>query len=253
MAYSASYMIKPIVGQWGARVLALCAGAALVCASGVILYDETNAATAGSDSIATFGPLYESFSTGPSGGSLSDVLVKLTKNSGMQTAGIRGGAHAQGNRDAGRVNRPAIPANFGTTVALYSDNSTSPGGLLLTIGSVADSSLPASGYANFDLPVSPAYTLSPNTRYWIGFSSNGGGLAGLAWTNDTSGIGSANEFNYFNGTVYPNSKGPYQLRILSAGAAPPPPTPAPPTIFLGLTGLVGASLYLMWRRRTRTV
>jgi len=42
-------------------------------------------------------------------------------------------------------------------------------------------------YTNFDFPVSPAYQLKANTRYWIGFISVNQTVIHLAWTDDLSG------------------------------------------------------------------
>jgi len=202
-----------------------------------IVFDELNATTAGSDSIQYDGPLYESFSTGSSKVSLSDVMAKLVAvASSSDVAAARGLAHA------GSAAGALKPRSNGTvTVALYSDNYTHPGTLLVNLGTASDAVLATSQNSNFDFPLSTPYVLQPNTRYWIGFSTTNGSPAGLAWTNDESGTGAATEFNYFQGTVYPNSSGPYQIRVTvqPTAAPPPPPQPVP-----NITGVVSGASYL---------
>jgi uncharacterized protein (TIGR03437 family) len=191
----------------------------------IILFDELNAANAGSDSVTMFGPLGESFSTGASSVSLTDVMIKLgiAPNNSPTEASIR--------RRAGggsiRV-QPVSSSSPAVTIALYSNNVLRPGTLVAQLGTVLDSSLPASGaLQNFDIPVNPPVPLTANTRYWILVTSSNNSVAGFAWTTDVSGIGSANEYTFFNEGVFPNvgvSDGPYQLRITAAPPATPVPT-----------------------------
>src|ERR1039458_8973430 len=56
----------------------------------IILFDELNAANSGSDSVTKVGPLGESFSTGASAVSMTDVMVKLniTQNNGGTFAAL---------------------------------------------------------------------------------------------------------------------------------------------------------------------
>ena len=189
----------------------------------IILFDELNAANAGSDSVTMVGPLGESFSTGASAVSLTDVMVKLNIAQNDTTT------EALINRRAGFPRlRPAASSGAAVTIALYSNNVLRPGTLLAQLGTVPDSSLPASGaYQNFDIPVNPPISLTANTRYWILITSSNNSVAAWAWTTDVSGIGSANEYTFFNSGVFPNvgvSDGPYQLRVTAATPATPAPT-----------------------------
>ena len=191
-----------------------------------IIFDELNAANAGSDSVTKFGPLGESFSTGASAVSLTDVMIKLniapSDESPLDALTMRraGGGSV-------RV-QPAASSSAAVTIALYSNNVLRPGTLLAQLGTVPDSSLPASGaLQNFDIPVNPPVPLTANTRYWIIVTSSNNSVAGFAWTTDVTGIGSANEYTFFNSGVFPNigaNDGPYQLRITAATPATPVPT-----------------------------
>ena len=163
----------------------------------VVFNDGSNAASAGSDSVAMFGPLAESFSTGASAVSLTDIMVKL--NVAQNNAAI--GAIRRHSTGTSIVVRPQVSSAPGVTVALYSDNAgLQLGTLISTLGNVPDSSLPAIGmYKNFDFPVNPPIPLTAKTRYWVVFSSTSS-VAGLAWTNDFSG-GAQNEYNIFRGKL----------------------------------------------------
>ena len=166
-----------------------------------VLFNSLGAATEGADSIAQYGPLDQSFSTGASPGALSDVMIKFG------VADLRG--------SGGSI-----------TIALYSDAGTRPGQMLVQIGTLADTSLPTSQqYQNFDFPLSQPYALSPNTRYWIGLSTTSASEAAWAYTNNTSGVGVATEYLYYNGKVYPSNGDAYQLQVTSAT-----PTTAAPTV-----------------------
>jgi uncharacterized protein (TIGR03437 family) len=192
----------------------------------IILFDELNAANSGSDSATKLGPLGESFSTGASAVSLTDVMVKLNiaQNNG-------GTFDALPRRRAGGGStwvQPAASSSPAVTIALYSNNVLRPGTLLAQLGTVADSSLPSSGaLQNFDIPVNPPIALTPNTMYWILLTSSNNSVAAWAWTTDVTGIGSANEYTFFQSGVYPNvgvSDGPYQMRVTAAPPATPVPT-----------------------------
>lgn len=165
-----------------------------------ILFNSLSAATEGADSIAQYGPLGQSFSTGASPGALSDVMVKLG------VANLRG--------TGGSI-----------TVALFGDAGNRPGQMLATVGTLPDTSLPTSQqYQNFDFPLSQPYTLSANTRYWIGLATTTASEAAWAYTNNTSGVGVATEYLYYNGKVYPSNGDAYQMQVTSATPSTPAPT-----------------------------
>jgi hypothetical protein len=116
-----------------------------VTTSGGVLYDNLAASTAGADpidSVTGIGPISNSFST-------LDVPVFLT--------------------DVKVLLELSAPPTGSVIVSLLSDNSTSPGALLTTIGSVSDSVIPTVPTA-FDFPVAP-FALDANTRYWIQLSA----------------------------------------------------------------------------------
>ena len=186
-----------------------------------VLFNSLNAATAGADSIAQYGPLGQSFSTGASPGNLSDVMVKLG------VASQQGGAvpvthHATG-ASFPRV-QPRVSSNASITVALFSDAGQRPGQMLTTIGTLADTSLPSNQqYQNFDFPLAQPYTLNPNTRYWISIGTTSDSEAAWAYTNNTSGVGVATEFLDYNAKISPSNGDAFQLQVTTA----PPSTPAP--------------------------
>lgn len=163
----------------------LCVAMGSTFGDSIVLFNELTAVSAGSDSITQFGPLAESFSTGVSAVSLTDIMVKLdvAQNNAVNAAIRR---HTAGTSV---VVRPEASSAPGVTVALYSDAGLQLGTLISTLGTVPDSSLPAVGmYKNFDFPVNPPIALTAKTRYWVVFSSTNS-VAGLAWTTDTNGGG----------------------------------------------------------------
>ena len=181
-----------------------------------VLYDALNNNTAGADYIFGDGPLYASFSTGSSPVALSDVMAKLTAGQGAPGGSI--------------------------TVGLYSDAGLRPGSLLVQIAALTDSSISPAGYTNFDFPVSPAFQLKAKTRYWIGFLSVNQTVAHLAWSDDNSGPGVSTEYNIFKGALYPNSQGPYQLRITGTTVTVGAPTSLLVVSGDNQTGVAGAAL-----------
>lgn len=204
----------------------LAAGAALILLGGgaraAVLYDNIGATSVSSDPIASFGPLADSFSTGASGFSLADVKVLLQRSGGTGS----------------------------TTVSLLSDNATSPGSLLTTIGTIADTSLSASAPTLVDLPLATAYGLSAMTRYWIELSSSDS-TSGWYWSLDQGRPGVSGEF-FFNAPrgVQPNSNGPYQMCVAdSGGGCSKPFISVPEPANFGILGLALVALGLMRRVR----
>jgi|GEM_PF-1088349 hypothetical protein len=180
-----------------------------VNASADTLYDSLTAATAVSAgynlvSDANFGPLADSFSTGSSAFSLTDVQLALTVDD---------------------------PTTTGTvTVSLLSDSFTSPGATIATLGTINDSALTAYTPATVDFSQTTAIDLTANTRYWVEVSATVDSSAGWSYTADTTGTGVANEFNANSFQVYSNSgdptqvliNAPYQLQVNGVAAVPLP-------------------------------
>jgi hypothetical protein len=148
------------------------------------LLDSTAGASAGGDPVFSYGPLFQSFSTGVNSGPLSQLDLVLRTQA--QSAGS-------------------------LVVGLYADNSTSPGPLISTLATVNDSELGLSlGLFSVLLTANPV--LSPGTRYWIGLVGDAADKAQWSWTTDTSGVGVAGQF-YYTPTdgVTPND--PFEMRV----------------------------------------
>jgi len=177
-----------------------------VSANADTLYDSlsaTTAVSAGYNLISglDFGPLADSFSTGSSDFYLNDVQLALTVND---------------------------PTTTGTvTVSLLSDNGTSPGTVLDTLGTINDTALSLYTPATVDFQQSIPIDLTANTRYWIEVSSTDDSSAGWSYTADTTGTGVATEYNSVNygapfvsqNTSYTE---PYQLQVNGITAVPLP-------------------------------
>jgi hypothetical protein len=240
-------------------VLALCLGA-LDTARADSLYN--NLSNAPGTILGTFpignppagtGPEGDSFSTGASPFSLTDVVLKL-----------------QGVQDSGSFN-----------ITLFSDNNTicAPGPVctggpltaLYTIASnVLDDSISTSLTDDVFILASPQ-TLDASTRYWIMASASNNSGTLWSYTQDLSGVGVAGEFNDdgVGSSLLPNSNDiatnpgcfgktsggiafdsctPYQMEV--AGNTVQSPVPEPrgvAMVCIGLAGLAGVR-----RRRKRS-
>ena len=191
-------------------------------ASATALYDDLSATSSGVDGASvsgqlySFGPLYDSFSTGASGFSLDNFNLLIDADN---------------------------PSDGGTFfVRVLTDNSTSPGTTIYRSGnfndSVLSSSLNVVGFSFAPL------TLAANTRYWIELSSTGS--VNWSWSFDTSGPGVAKQYFFNQSGLYANSDGPYQMQIGTDVGT----TPLPATLPLFATGL-GAMGLLGWRRKRK--
>lgn len=202
-------------------------------------------------SVSAVGPLYNSFSTGASAFSLTDVQLKLQIS---EPVFYRRPAEAPRLLQAGywrpvaQVRSKPSPSGLRPrdggglmTVALYADSSTSPGALLTTIGTLHGASL-SMMLGNFDFPLGSAFPLTASQRYWIGISTSNGSIAGWAKAQNNTGLGVANEFWYSNGMVHPNADPPFQMQVNGVGG--PAATPAPSSWLLLLAGLAGLGLIL---------
>lgn len=183
------------------------------------IFNNLNSTTSGSDSVSSSGPLADSFSTGSSSFSLGQVTVKVQ-------------ATTPGDGES-------------VVVSLLSDNASSPGSTLDTIGTINDSSLSTS-LSDFALTLSTPYTLAANTTYWIELSTSNGSSAYWAWSLDQTALGVSGEQYSDKDGIYPDSGGPYQMELLSAAVAAPE-TGTLLLLGIGLLALMGAAVV----RRTR--
>jgi len=237
--------------------LILCA-LVLTLSATTSLYDNLSATVSDFYSATEDGPLYASFSTGGTTFSLTDVQILLVNGTDLdfaepRTSKVRShhksGASRRATRPSLRV-RPEDGSGGSITVALYSDNDTSPSGQLTVIGTLPDSSLPTSSSGGaVDFPLATAYPLAANTRYWIGLTSSNDSVADWLETNVTTGTGVAGEFLFADDGVMPNNPEtePFIMQV-DNGSPSISPTPAPPTLVLGLLGIACLGLYFARRR-----
>ena len=187
-----------------------------------VIYDNLGAATSNTDPVAPpsfggLGPLADSFSTGALATNLTDVKLLL--------------------------NSQSDPPSSSTIVQLLSDNGTSPGSVLTTIGTVFDSSLTGTSTI-YDFPLSTPFALAADTRYWIEISTSNGSAVTWNWSTDTTGVGVGNEFYSNANGIFPNSPmGPYQMQVNVSSSTTPEPT------VLVLCGLGALGLFAALRRR----
>ena len=191
------------------RILFLFAAAAAfaICsmpAQATILYDNLSAPINAGDTVAGFGPLADSFSTGGTSITLTDVKVNLETG----------------------VNDPSA------TVSLLGDNSTSPGSLISTLGNVNVSG----GPTVCDLS-GLSLSLAANTRYWIEVSATDSSIL-WPWSTDTSGIGVPSEYFYNSSGVNSNSGGPYLMEVSGISGASVPEPPGLPLFALGFLTMI---------------
>jgi hypothetical protein len=203
-----------------AFVLSTLVGAALslgsVAQAGTI-YDNLSAAASGSDFVATFGPLADSFST-TAATTLVDVKFLLS-----------GDPTVQGT----------------TSVFLLNDASTSPGSVIAQLGTISDSSLTTSLSVQ-DVSGFAPVALAAGTRFWIELSSSNTS-AQWSFSSDTTGPGVAGEFFSNKSGVFSNSDDspPYQM-LVNTGLSV---VPEPSTLTLGILGI--GTLVALRRRLVR--
>lgn len=184
------------------------------------VYNNILLPSIGSDAGDSAGPLYDSFSTGASPLTLTDVQLLLSGDS-------------------------TSLASF--SVSLFKDNgSTAPAAVaLFTSTGLYDSSLNASATAVDFGPVS--WSLDANTRYWIGLNGVGSSVLWY-YSSDASGAGVSGEyFANFLG-VSSNDNGPYQM-LLTGNPVSVSATPLPAALPLFASGL--GAIGLLGRRKKR--
>ena len=185
---------------------AVLVGAYLISATGnaTVLYNNLGASSEGTDTASGFGPLYDSFSTGGAV-TLTDISLLLNASD---------------------------PADGGTfTISLYNDSSTSPGSFIGS--STFNDFLLSSSLGVFSEATS--FSLSADTRYWIGLSSTG--TTDWSFSADISGPGVAGEFFANQDGVFPNSEAPYQMELTGSTSSVVPEPSTWAMMAIGFAGL----------------
>lgn len=201
-------MRRFIVAFAGVVALAICS---VPVQAATVLFNNLSAPSyQGSIVNAPYGPLADSFSTGSTPITLTDVKVDLSTE----------------------LSDP--PA----TLSLMGDNNTSPGSLIFSLGSVN-----ASGGATvYDVP-GLSVSLAANTRYWIQVGTSSSTYVTWMQANNDSGTGVSSEYSYSGGQVYANSDGgsfspyPYLMEVSGVATAVPEP-PVLPLFALGFLTMV---------------
>lgn len=203
-------------------LVSLLVASAASIGSATTIYDNLSEASAGEDTVFGTGPLYDSFSTSAAPTLLTNVKLLLSR---------------------------VDPAAGSSTVALFSDSSTSPGTQLTTIGSISDATLTSTPTA-IDVALVTPYALAGNTRYWIGVSTTNGAVAKWSFAGSDAGVGTAGEYyaNTYLGTlaVYSNTDGPYQMSVQVSSVPEIDPSGLSAALAI-VTGAVG----LLERRRLK--
>ncbi len=217
--------------RFGKFVLAAVAIAILSLGNTVnagVIYDNTSVTPQNYDEAIVDGPLFDSFSTGGTALSLTDVKLNLATTNGS--------------------------SNKSFTVSLVNDNgSNKPGTTKALLGTIADNTLSTGGSTKDVSSFSPI-GLDANTRYWIEVNANS--VSSVEWgiSPDSSGTGVAGEYWAYNpgGTLVVTQNAPsgsantpFQMQVTASAVSS---VPEPSTLSLALSAL-GICVVGIARRR----
>ena len=156
------------------------------------IYSNIGRTPDGSDHAGVFGPLYDSFSTGITGGVLEDLKLLLSTDDPNSSGVVR--------------------------IVLFADNSGEPGARITRLAKLRESTLTLDPEI-YDINLRNNPLLEPNTRYWIGLRSGPNTL--WAWSSDVRGAGVIGEyFSNSEGTFDNDTFGPYQMSVSITTAVP---------------------------------
>jgi hypothetical protein len=188
-------------------VIGIASFRSLAPADAAVLYDNLSFASGGSDPAIDL--LYDSFSTGPGGFSVSRIGLLLT----------------------------APTADAGTfTINVFSGQNF-PSAVLFSAGTFSDGLL-STTLSKFYVNFSPE-SLAASTRYWVELSTTGSVEWGF--DADASGIGVAGEFFQNQNGVFSNSNGPYQMQLSDVQVSAVPEASSWAMMILGFVGLAFAA------------
>jgi hypothetical protein len=136
------------------------------------VFDDTGSTATGGLLIGSDGPLAQSFNTGSSPVSLTDLKLELSD----ATPGDGGSIH----------------------IELFQNGASGPTGTPVTLGSIADSSLTTT-FGTYDVSISGAPTLTANTTYWIELTTTNGSGANWWASTTPTGTGTGSQQAYDRG------------------------------------------------------
>jgi hypothetical protein len=237
---------------------AICfAGLLTISASAGVIYDNTAETVTSRDpaygnnaNFTPYGPLYNQFETGTNGTGYFQLSSLSMMLQNCDTTGNVG----TGNLDCG-----GLAGGSGATIALYGDNSNTPGGFIASLGTVNDSQLTTTpGLFSVSLANNPI--LNASTQYWIGLTGNDANTT-VSWNWDSTcngteasngtpactgpGTGVYDEYASNATGAYSSAFGPYMMNVQGTDYTP---SGAPEPVTSVLLG-TGAVLIGLFRRK----
>jgi hypothetical protein len=180
---------KIIRAAVSAASVAMLFAVAAPAANASLVYDNLGSVQDGSDSIYSYGPLANSFTTGNSGGSLVGIQALLMNLSTAYKGTVQATLHADNNH------------TVGTTLA--------------SLGSVSLDDIATDGFASYAFNPDAAFALAANTTYWVELMASGPSAVDWSWSNDLTAAGVAGQFNYSRefGVNSNSDFGAYQMAV----------------------------------------